>query len=75
MNIAAFVFSIYFLYLLLKTFEIVFLFLQKDPSKLNEFGRAMLHGKGYDRWFDKSFNVIVGKNGRVSIEVLCVFQF
>ena len=25
----------------------------------------MLHGKGYNRWFDKSFNMIFTKNGRV----------
>jgi hypothetical protein len=25
----------------------------------------MLHGKIYDRWFDKSINLVVGKNGRV----------
>ena len=25
----------------------------------------MLHGKGYDRWFDKSFNIVVAVNGRV----------
>nr|XP_022293319.1 carnitine O-palmitoyltransferase 1, liver isoform-like isoform X1 [Crassostrea virginica]XP_022293320.1 carnitine O-palmitoyltransferase 1, liver isoform-like isoform X1 [Crassostrea virginica] len=37
----------------------------KDPSKLSEFGRAMLHGKGYDRWFDKSFTLVVTSNGRV----------
>lgn len=27
----------------------------------------MLHGKGYDRWFDKSFNMIFSKNGRVGL--------
>ncbi len=26
----------------------------------------MLYGKGYDRWFDKSFTLVFGKNGRVS---------
>ena len=41
-----------------------------DPTQLDRFGRAMLHGKGYDRWYDKSFNVIVMKNGRVSHSVL-----
>lgn len=29
--------------------------------------RAMLHGQGYDRWFDKSFNMICSKNGRVGL--------
>ncbi|KAK4319843.1 hypothetical protein Pmani_009258 [Petrolisthes manimaculis] len=36
-----------------------------DPTQLDRFGRAMLHGKGYDRWYDKSFNVIVMRNGRI----------
>jgi hypothetical protein len=27
----------------------------------------MLHGKGYDRWFDKSFNMIFSANGRVGL--------
>lgn len=36
-----------------------------DPSKLDHFARILLHGKGYDRWYDKSFNLIVGKNGKV----------
>ena len=39
---------------------------QNDTSKLDHFARRMLHGKGYDRWFDKSFNIVVGTNGRVS---------
>ncbi|CAF4988697.1 unnamed protein product, partial [Rotaria sp. Silwood1] len=30
--------------------------------KFDDYARAMLHGKGYDRWFDKSFNFVVGKN-------------
>ncbi|XP_071534183.1 carnitine O-palmitoyltransferase 1, liver isoform isoform X1 [Panulirus ornatus] len=38
---------------------------EDDPSQLDRFGRAMLHGKGYDRWYDKSFNVIIMKNGRI----------
>jgi len=33
---------------------------------LDRFGQSLLHGKGYDRWFDKSFTLVVGKNGRVS---------
>lgn len=28
----------------------------------------MLHGKGHDRWFDKSFTLIVASNGRVSFK-------
>lgn len=36
----------------------------KDTSKLDHYARSMLHGKGYDRWFDKSFNLIIGRNGK-----------
>lgn len=37
----------------------------KAPEKLDRFGAILLHGKGCDRWFDKSFTVCVGSNGRV----------
>ncbi|XP_017892368.1 carnitine O-palmitoyltransferase 1, liver isoform isoform X2 [Ceratina calcarata] len=37
----------------------------ENPSKLDEYGRILLHGKGYDRWFDKSFTLCIGNNGRV----------
>ena len=43
----------------------VFLFVQNDHNQLDDFGRGLLHGKGYDRWFDKSFTLVIGKNGRV----------
>lgn len=42
-----------------------FEFSKSDPSKLNRYGQLLLHGKGNDRWFDKSFNLIVARNGRV----------
>jgi len=29
---------------------------------------ALLYGKGYNRWFDKSFNFIISKNGVVCKE-------
>ncbi|KAG4073892.1 hypothetical protein HA402_014097 [Bradysia odoriphaga] len=35
------------------------------PEKLDKFGSILLHGKGCDRWFDKSFTVCVGSNGRI----------
>jgi carnitine O-palmitoyltransferase 1 len=35
-------------------------------TDLDGFVRTMLHGKGHDRWYDKSFNVIVMANGKVS---------
>ena len=39
---------------------------------MDEFGRSMLHGNGYNRWFDKSFTMIVCKNGKVG-DCFCVF--
>ncbi|GLG94337.1 Protein withered, carnitine O-palmitoyltransferase [Gryllus bimaculatus] len=38
---------------------------EKDPSKMDNYGRILLHGKGYDRWFDKSFTLCIGTNGRI----------
>ncbi|XP_028032925.1 carnitine O-palmitoyltransferase 1, liver isoform [Bombyx mandarina] len=38
---------------------------ETDPKKLDEFGHVLLHGKGYDRWFDKSFNLCFSTNGFV----------
>jgi len=35
------------------------------PELLDNFGKTLLHGNGYNRWFDKSFTVCVGTNGRV----------
>lgn len=34
-------------------------------TNLDNFGKALLHGNGHNRWFDKSFTVCVGTNGRV----------
>lgn len=42
---------------------------EENPSRLNNFGKSMLHGKGYDRWFDKSFTLVICRNGRVSIQL------
>ena len=35
-------------------------------GKFDDYAHAILHGKGYDRWFDKSFNFVVSKNAVVS---------
>lgn len=35
-----------------------------DDSKLSNYGQCLLHGTGYDRWFDKSFTLVVSRNGR-----------
>jgi len=37
---------------------------QETQQKLNDFGRSMIHGKGYDRWFDKSFCLVIKNNGQ-----------
>lgn len=43
-----------------------------QPEKLDRFGRQLLHGKGCDRWFDKSFTLCVASNGRVSSQILSI---
>ncbi|KHJ84784.1 hypothetical protein OESDEN_15498, partial [Oesophagostomum dentatum] len=40
---------------------------KNDPSKLDHWAQNLLHGKGYNRWFDKSFNLIISKNAHVGI--------
>ena len=42
---------------------------------MDSFGRAMLHGKGCDRWFDKSFTLVVCSNGSVSLQFLLSVKF
>lgn len=39
--------------------------LQENDSELDKFGKAMLHGSCYNRWFDKSFTLVVSANARV----------
>uniref|UniRef100_A0A3Q1F471 carnitine O-palmitoyltransferase n=1 Tax=Acanthochromis polyacanthus TaxID=80966 RepID=A0A3Q1F471_9TELE len=36
-------------------------------KSLDSYGKSLLHGKCYDRWFDKSFNLIVFKNGTMGL--------
>ncbi|CAG4942207.1 unnamed protein product [Colias eurytheme] len=38
---------------------------ENDPSTLDDYGHVLLHGKGHDRWFDKSFNLCFSTNGAV----------
>ncbi|VDM60070.1 unnamed protein product [Angiostrongylus costaricensis] len=40
---------------------------RNDSSKLDQWAHILLHGKGYDRWYDKSFNIIISKNAHVGI--------
>lgn len=46
-----------------------FEFDKNDPSKLDRYGQSLLHGKGNDRWYDKSLNLIISKNGRCGFNV------
>lgn len=45
--------------------DIPYEYSKEDPSKLDNFGKILLHGKGYDRWFDKSFTLCISSNGRL----------
>uniref|UniRef100_A0A8C6WUZ3 carnitine O-palmitoyltransferase n=1 Tax=Neogobius melanostomus TaxID=47308 RepID=A0A8C6WUZ3_9GOBI len=39
-----------------------------DPAaSLDNYAKNLLHGKCYDRWFDKSFSVVFYKNGKCGI--------
>ncbi|CAL9697307.1 unnamed protein product [Knipowitschia caucasica] len=41
---------------------------EKNPvTSLDSYAKCLLHGKCYDRWFDKSFNLIVFKNGTMGL--------
>eukprot|EP00124_Ichthyophonus_hoferi_P000107 Ihof_evm27s3 gene=Ihof_evmTU27s3 len=37
------------------------------PEDITEHAAMCLHGKGYDRWFDKSFNLLVYANGKAGM--------
>lgn len=45
--------------------DVPYEFDKKCPEKLDNYGHILLHGKGYDRWFDKSFTLCIGSNGRI----------
>ncbi|CEF71155.1 LD31742p [Strongyloides ratti] len=40
---------------------------ENDNTKLDRWASLLLHGKGTDRWYDKSFNFIIFKNGKMGI--------
>lgn len=40
---------------------------ENDSEKLDRWAHSMMHGKGYDRWFDKTFTLVITKNGRSGI--------
>ncbi|XP_033222790.1 carnitine O-palmitoyltransferase 1, muscle isoform [Belonocnema kinseyi] len=45
--------------------DIPYAFDKDHPDQLDNYGRILLHGKGCDRWFDKSFTLCIGSNGRI----------
>uniref|UniRef100_A0A3Q1K495 carnitine O-palmitoyltransferase n=1 Tax=Anabas testudineus TaxID=64144 RepID=A0A3Q1K495_ANATE len=38
-----------------------------SAASLDRYAKSLLHGKCYDRWFDKSFSVVYYKNGKKGI--------
>ncbi|XP_038663259.1 carnitine O-palmitoyltransferase 1, liver isoform isoform X1 [Scyliorhinus canicula] len=43
-------------------------FRKEDPVvSLDDYAKSLLHGKCYDRWFDKSLSFIVFKNGKIGL--------
>ncbi|KAM9278526.1 carnitine O-palmitoyltransferase 1, liver isoform 2-T7 [Morus bassanus] len=41
---------------------------KEDPVRsLDTYAKSLMHGRCYDRWFDKSFTLIVFKNGRMGL--------
>ncbi|XP_067408246.1 palmitoyl thioesterase CPT1C isoform X2 [Emydura macquarii macquarii] len=39
-----------------------------EPGRaLDGYSKALLHGQGHDRWFDKSFTLIVFRNGKIGV--------
>jgi carnitine O-palmitoyltransferase 1 len=44
------------------------------PDTLSEVGKQSLHGKGWNRWFDKSINLIFYANGKVCAPVALTLQ-
>ena len=40
-------------------------------EELTDYCRDLLHGKGYDRWFDKSLTMVFYANGKVWMSFLC----
>uniref|UniRef100_A0A672LPH8 carnitine O-palmitoyltransferase n=1 Tax=Sinocyclocheilus grahami TaxID=75366 RepID=A0A672LPH8_SINGR len=40
---------------------------ENPVQSLDSYGKSLLHGKCHDRWFDKSFNLIVFKNGTMGL--------
>ncbi|KAM4747541.1 carnitine O-palmitoyltransferase 1, muscle isoform [Rhinophrynus dorsalis] len=40
---------------------------EEDKASLSVYAKALLHGNCYNRWFDKSFNLVVFSNGKLGL--------
>ncbi|XP_006264918.1 carnitine O-palmitoyltransferase 1, liver isoform isoform X1 [Alligator mississippiensis] len=41
---------------------------EEDPvTSLDTYAKSLLHGRCYDRWFDKTFTLVVFKNGKMGL--------
>ncbi|XP_054843927.1 carnitine O-palmitoyltransferase 1, muscle isoform isoform X2 [Eublepharis macularius] len=38
---------------------------EEEEQSLDSFAKSLLHGRCYDRWFDKSFTLVVYRNGKL----------
>ena len=41
----------------------------ESSEELNRYAKSLLHGQTCDRWFDKTFTMVVYKNGRYGMNV------
>lgn len=41
--------------------------LDSSPTEFGKYGKQLLVGNGYNRWFDKSFNLCVAANGKAGL--------
>jgi carnitine O-palmitoyltransferase 1, liver isoform len=48
--------------------------LKSSPEEYGKYGKQLLVGNGHNRWFDKSFNLCVSSNGRVSSIIAMSFS-
>jgi carnitine O-palmitoyltransferase 1, liver isoform len=48
--------------------------LKSSPEEYGTYGKQLLVGNGHNRWYDKSFNLCVSSNGRVSSIIAMSFS-
>ncbi|XP_040826747.1 carnitine O-palmitoyltransferase 1, liver isoform [Ochotona curzoniae] len=40
---------------------------EEPEASMDSYAKSLLHGKCFDRWFDKSFTIVVFQNGKIGI--------